>query len=579
MAGSALSTVAVDGLGSTATPIDTSRAAARRLLDRWMAAPEPRRSADALSWAVLLQDWQALTEIWVTCSRVVGFGSNAGLTDVFSQLPNEARKASPLLTWPWALARAETLSSDPSVREGIVMMSLLSDAVTLHSNWRQATTTDGAVAAGTFWMLGQRAMPGTPQIGGLDNAWTTQNDVAAYVGEQRRVGRPPMNLTAAIFRAASAQLALARAELDQALAESSFAVALEPRLGGLLVGGTRRLALILAGSSDYAEAQAGSIVGPEHDEPAWFQHGLATQDVICGLMADALAALAVLDRDGCRRALDSLGDFPRGAAQWTTASFLRGLYAALWGDAGAGLVALDAAISRHGTASVEHREPLGEALLRRARIALLDRLGATDAALGGGTKLPESWRWVPRSRSLLWSGDFQGAARAADTGIFEPTTRLPDRRSLLVAKAASLAVELPSSPATTAAVIQSVRDCLEAEAFLPLGLLPAGARDALLEHYRAACGSAGAPPLPARLTDSLDRLVRLGELKGADIALTRRERVLLPLLASDETVTEIASGLQVSPNTLRKQVVKLRSKFDARSRTELVWKARHAGLL
>ncbi|HEY3408658.1 MAG TPA: helix-turn-helix transcriptional regulator, partial [Propionicimonas sp.] len=55
--------------------------------------------------------------------------------------------------------------------------------------------------------------------------------------------------------------------------------------------------------------------------------------------------------------------------------------------------------------------------------------------------------------------------------------------------------------------------------------------------------------------------------------LTDRETVLLPLLATNKTVPEIAKQLHVSVHTVRKQVATLREKFQAPNRAELVRKA------
>lgn len=61
--------------------------------------------------------------------------------------------------------------------------------------------------------------------------------------------------------------------------------------------------------------------------------------------------------------------------------------------------------------------------------------------------------------------------------------------------------------------------------------------------------------------------------------LTPREKVLLPLLATSASLREIAAQLYVSVNTVRKQVVTLREKFNARTREELVSRAIEKGLL
>jgi DNA-binding NarL/FixJ family response regulator len=80
-------------------------------------------------------------------------------------------------------------------------------------------------------------------------------------------------------------------------------------------------------------------------------------------------------------------------------------------------------------------------------------------------------------------------------------------------------------------------------------------------------------------------VARLAELNDAGehglrpLHLTERERVLLPLLSTDDRVPEIARKLHVSVNTVRKQVVTLREKFQAGTRAELIRRARNYGAL
>jgi DNA-binding NarL/FixJ family response regulator len=116
-----------------------------------------------------------------------------------------------------------------------------------------------------------------------------------------------------------------------------------------------------------------------------------------------------------------------------------------------------------------------------------------------------------------------------------------------------------------------LRYILGIEAFLPIALLPRSARDALVQLYRSDMD----PDDPGLQT----LLARLGELNDASkdairpVRLTDRELILLPLLAGDDAVPEIARKLQVSVNTVRKQVVTLREKFHAESRADLIKKA------
>ena len=84
------------------------------------------------------------------------------------------------------------------------------------------------------------------------------------------------------------------------------------------------------------------------------------------------------------------------------------------------------------------------------------------------------------------------------------------------------------------------------------------------------------------MTLLLERLAQLNDAGDGGVRplhLTEREVVLLPLLATDDSVPEIARRLMVSVNTVRKQVVTLREKFGADTRAELVRRARTYGAL
>ena len=66
---------------------------------------------------------------------------------------------------------------------------------------------------------------------------------------------------------------------------------------------------------------------------------------------------------------------------------------------------------------------------------------------------------------------------------------------------------------------------------------------------------------------------------GGSGARTGRSPLLLPLLAGKDSVPQIASQLQVSVNTVRKQVATLRAKFHADTRAELIRKAIAYGVI
>jgi DNA-binding NarL/FixJ family response regulator len=95
------------------------------------------------------------------------------------------------------------------------------------------------------------------------------------------------------------------------------------------------------------------------------------------------------------------------------------------------------------------------------------------------------------------------------------------------------------------------------------------------------CGQDG-PPCLLNDEDVRARLTEVRQSFGASaprVRLTPREEILLPLLASVETADEIARRLQVSVNTVRKQVVTLREELAAPDRAKLIARAYELGLL
>ena len=117
---------------------------------------------------------------------------------------------------------------------------------------------------------------------------------------------------------------------------------------------------------------------------------------------------------------------------------------------------------------------------------------------------------------------------------------------------------------------------LETENYAPVAMLPKPGRDAIIE---LCAPELGGEPRFAVMIERLSHLNDAGERGVRPVRLTERELVLLPLLATDVPVPEIARQLQVSVNTVRKQVVTLRDKFEADSRAELIRKARAYGAI
>nr|WP_300150650.1 LuxR family transcriptional regulator [Propionicimonas sp.] len=545
---------------------------ARTLLDRWLFDPDPSLLVDALRWCVLLEAWDVLADLWAEQVAATPAGAMASTRALFAELPEEARRQSPILTCGWAWGQAGPVTSPEAERR--FLNCLLSDGLSIHAYWRGAERTDAGVIAGSLWMTAQRLMPTSDAASTLDQAWATQNEIAEYIAQQRGRGRAPSSTSEAIFRASSARLALARSDLDKAIAEAGYAMAIDPA-GELIAGGTKALAMELSGYGDGSVPQA----APFALACTPISHGCVGQDAASAAIARAHAALRTVDRELGAEAIAAMGEIRIGSTPWTSWIYVQALYAALWGDPGRALPKLDAMVAKCSVNSVEQYEPLGRALLRRGRIFLLDRLGASAAAIKSAKTIPGAWRYVPLAGSLLWAGDFEEAERTTRAGIFDPDTRMADRIMLQVVRAAAKVMLGTDPPELCRALANEAVDaCLDGR-LIALAILPTNVRHELVRCYSAPDGTSGAAALGEDVVRKLDGVVVGDSGRKSMIRLTKREQQLLPLLASADTVPDIAAALHVSANTIRKQVVGLRGKFEARTRAELIRKARDADLL
>jgi DNA-binding NarL/FixJ family response regulator len=186
---------------------------------------------------------------------------------------------------------------------------------------------------------------------------------------------------------------------------------------------------------------------------------------------------------------------------------------------------------------------------------------------------------VPAARLCLTTGDFDGAAAKADVGIFSLRLSLADRAHLYALKAAAL--ELAGAPAeqVSHAAAAACVVCEQAATLVPFAVLPTAARSTLIEAHDRHHGTGDCFVARARDRGAFEGLQLSGGTVPAAIKLTRREEVLLPLLATAATVQQIADQQFVSVNTLRKQVVSMREKLGAASRGELIRRAHELGLL
>lgn len=521
-----------------------------------------------------------LDEIFELLRRPDSPGLTAAAARELVSIPESARAHSPRLTLLAAEAMSVLSGKEPTL---LRMVSYVVRDASLHGHrWSVSDSPTQALWGGILLMMAQRQIPAQPAAEAIRAAWATQNRVDRQVAQFRSAGVSLDPNLVAVFHAGSALLALAELDLPTVAAEAGFAERLQPwRPVRSLAVSTRDVASSLSGQP-LARTELPELIG---DPTAWgvpWRHAMYSAHHVFGNLARATQALHVLDRQQFKRSFD-LVSLPQavGAGCWSLYLYLKALHDRIWhGNLAGGLAEFEAAVAGCSLKSSEAAEPWGRSLIARARSLLLSGLGATGPALAAVDGLPDACSGIGRAVALIGAGDLESATYHAEAALYASSCSYVDRACLLVVHAA--ATVLLSGPAGTEhrqTVVTAVGSCLRCGVLAGLALLPKAPRTALLDAYAAA--RAEDPSL-----DAIDVvLTRLAEVvdtphdQAPSIELTPRERVLLPMLASADSVPEIAKDLHVSANTVRKQVVTLRAKLGTRTRSELVRRARNLGLL
>lgn len=539
-----------------------------RLVDAWLEAPDRKLVAQVSRWSSDLGRWDAVDQIWMTFAEETGDLPQEAL-EIYRDLPPEARKARPMLSW--ASGAAESLLSNPLRVEGeATIQRLLLDSEVLHADWSMREDADTAVIAGTIRFLGERRLPTTHAGQSLEAAWRTKQEIDEFIDARSRVGTGPGRTTQAIFRAFSARLALARGDVQRSLSEARWAALLsdwEPV--SALAAGIEALALSVSSDDGPARDCTHRLEGVDGLVGV---RGLKGTGQVLEILADGNDALRRLDRVEVDRVLAAISPEAAGiAAVWSVRVALAGFRAALWGDVPRGLKQLSAEITHQSIGFRQQEEPLGGAMLARARVLLLIKSGAFGAATQAAETMEGNHKLLPLARIHLWAGNYEGAIRLADGGPFEADLDQGDEYRLKLLRAAAALMDGTCDEELSADAVCELERLLENEAFLPIALLPQTARERLLDL----CRSAGLADTAAfrLLLDRLRELNDAGEDGIRPVQLTEREILLLPLLAGKDSVPQIARTLQVSVNTVRKQVATVREKFNAETRAELIRKA------
>lgn len=542
-----------------------------RLLDAWLDDPDLHLAAVMAGWARDLQRWDAAELAWIRLNEL-GEPFPRDVLAIYRDLPTEARVERPLLSWAIGAATAVLADTgDPAM--ATVPHGMLLDAATLHANWSLRDDTDIAVQAGTLRMLGQRRQPSARAGESLQTAWRTKEELDVFIDARSREGRGPGRMTQGLFRAFSAQLALFRSDMLGAVNEARWAAMLTDREPvRVMARGTENLARSFSNSLEPRDVQL--PVEPVTDPLG--NRGMRGLGQMFEILAEGNAAQWRLDRERVERCLSLVT--PAEAAfggVWSVRTAMAAVDDAFWGDLTAGLERLRADVERQSRAGREQDEPLGGDILGRVRTLLLTKSGAFTFAAHSINHLPPTLKLLPQARIHLYAGQFEQAIRAADAGAYDGQSTI-DRSMFTLLRAAAALLNGSADSTIKADAVREIRRVVAIQFLMPIATLPKTGRDALLQLSAPELGD---EPNYQLMITRLDALNDSGEHGVRPLHLTERERVLLPLLASEDSVPEIARKLHVSVNTVRKQVVTLRVKFQAGTRSDLIRRARNHGAL
>ncbi|MCW5950779.1 MAG: response regulator transcription factor [Propionibacteriaceae bacterium] len=555
------------------------RTGQERALEDWLNDPSRGELASVVRIAVRLGRIDVLRQLW----QLLRSGT-IRLTPVAAQellrLPEGLRARCPRITLLVAEAAGLLNDRQPDLRR---LVSYVVRDASLHGHrWFDDDDPTSTLWGGIALMPAQRNMPAEPAGASILIAWQTRNRIDRSVKQFRATSHNLDSNVVGLFHACSAQLALAKADLATVSSEARFAEHLQP---------WPSVQSLAAGARDVAACLSGGTVrqpelSPRPQDKAGYtlpwSSALYRAGRTLSRLALALRALHQLDRETIERALSqvSLAEAV-GADCWTLHAYLTALHDRIWAtDLERGLAAFDAAVASCELESTESSEPFGRILIAQARSLLLSGLGAIEPAVTALHDLPTAHAGVGRAVAAMHDGDLDGTIRHTEAALYDPACWFVDRACLMLIQAAARAL-LPGMPVAesrrTAATALGLG--LHHGTLLGLALLPKPARDALLDAYSAARADDPSLTDPGDVVTRLTEVADLAGHRAPSIELTRRERILLPMLASAESVPEIAKELHVSVNTVRKQVVTLRGKLGARSRSELIRRARELGLL
>ncbi len=537
----------------------------------------PALAVQLANWAFEGRDWGTLEYLWGTYSAGVLL-ADPRVRAAYAEAPEDQRAVLPGLSYGAALSAAfnpTTGNLDLDVMAG----AMIRDGRVLHARWQHNATAEARVAAGTLWMLAQATIPealGDPLLAG---SAITLAELLAVVREAPTAGDPVTAKTLTFFHATASMVAFLRTEWSRARREAESAMILaECGFAGFLACLIAAMSSAASGNTQYfgvAEKYLAQHAAHQCRVATWIEPAFH--------LSWADAAVRGLDSRLADRHL-RMHEIEGAATRWFNVQPMHALVTAatglLWDDPERALARFDALVAENAI-ELDRGDQWGP-LLQRWRCELLIAMGEGQRAEQLLSSLPPvaAITAVVSARFSLSSGDYTGAVAKADEGIFSLDLPLGDRAHLYAIKSAALLLSGAGEDLVGAAAMGACVVGEQARTLIPLAMLPAQVRQSLIDAH-----GAHHPVDDCLVADAGRRGLFAGLSKGRmpsaapRVRLTRREAVLLPLLATSATVQEIADQQFVSVNTVRKQVVALREKFGVSTRNDLILRAQEAGLL
>jgi LuxR family maltose regulon positive regulatory protein len=533
-------------------------------LAAWYAAQDcNEQMLMAFQHAAAGQDWELLDQIWTDHELTLGMRHPAAVAAVLRSLPEEILDRRPGMRVGLA-ANAVAASDLDSDAEGwaATIRAYVEASAMITTRQLDDLPLPELLYVGTWQMVGKR------MAGRFSEAIEFGDEIERRVELQLAAGAKPAGRRS-WFELQRGLTWTLLGEHDEAI--RCYQLSWQRGMGAATLiqsNVAANLAMTYALSGDRDRAQRWLQRHDSFDTTGQWGHYVIG---VGARVAIGLLALDELDAEACQAQLEHLGDGSTSVELWPYVAYLHAEYGLHEGDAAEALARLNAARRAHPPALTT--QGAAATLLGCAAADLLIANGQGQRARhvlerAGDTGDPMTA--VPLARISLLAGDVSVARAIAADALHEESTTERVRLELLLL--AALAAQRMNDTEDSHRLMRRALELVSRTGVVrPLTTLRPAELGALLR-------AAGLDLDPGLL-----ELVRQHRNPYPDrirmVALTRRERQLVEALATGSPRQEIADQMHISINTLKKQLVALYRKLDARTRDEALARLRERGFI